>query len=98
MPNMSMEMEKLLATAPAEFVQTESQRMEKVLLQFSRYKWAEIIMVLLGLLLIYLNNEPVFSKGLGAGLFGQGAIMLVFDYFAEQRAKKYNAYIQGIHT
>jgi hypothetical protein len=89
-----LDLQKLLSDAPEDFVQLESSRMEKVMRNFRLFKWIEIALILIGLILFFLNDELVFSKGLGAGLFTQATIMLVFDFFAEKRGKEYASYVQ----
>ncbi len=88
------ELEATYSKVPVEFVQTELPRMQEVLLRFNRYKWIEIGVLVLGLVLFFLNREPVFSKGLGLGLIVQAFFMLIFDYFAEKRARRYLDFIQ----
>jgi len=87
------ELEKLLGESPAEFRELEQPRMAKVMRNFVRYKWAELVCILAGLALILLNPETTFSKGLGVGLFAQGVVLLVFDYFAEKRGREYAAFV-----
>lgn len=87
------DLEKLWADSPAEFRKLESARMEAILRNFVRIKWLEVVFIVLGLAIILLNKEANFTKGLGAGLFAQGSIMLLFDYFAEKRGKEYAAFV-----
>lgn len=87
------ELEKLLGESPTEFRELEQPRMTKVMRNFVRYKWAELVCILAGLALILLNPVTTFSKGLGAGLFAQGIVLLVFDYFAEKRGREYAAFV-----
>ncbi len=88
------DLEKLLADSPAEFRKQESQRMEAVMRNFVRIKWVEAAFIVVGLAIILLNKEANFTKGLGAGLFGQGVIMLAFDFFAEKRGRAYFGFVQ----
>jgi len=92
----AFDLQKLLSSDLKAFVQLEAPRMEKVMGNFRVFKWGEIVFIIIGLTLFFLNKEPVFSKGLGAGLFTQAAIMLVFDFFAEKRGAEYTAFVQGI--
>lgn len=89
------DVEKLLRDSPREFREQEGTRMATVLRNFVVYKWVEITFITAGLVAILLNPETNFSKGLGAGLFAQGAIMLLFDFFAEKRAKAYAGFVQS---
>jgi hypothetical protein len=90
------DLQKLLGNDPEAFVELEAPRMGKVMRSFVLYRWLEGAFIVVGIALILLNNELVFSKGLGAGMFAQGIIMLVFDFFAEKRAKKYVEFIDAV--
>ncbi|MBN8680798.1 MAG: hypothetical protein J0M29_21415 [Chitinophagales bacterium] len=92
----AMDLEKLLDESPAEFRSLESPRMAAVLRNFIRLKWGEVAFITVGLAVILVNDNPTFPKGLGAGLFAQGLISLVFDFFAEKRAKVYANFINKI--
>lgn len=87
------DLEKLLADSPTEFREQEAPRMTAVMRNFVRIKWAEVAFIVVGLAIILLNEEVNFTKGLGAGLFAQGAIMLLFDYFAEKRGREYFEFV-----
>lgn len=87
------DLEKLLRESPTAFREQEGTRMATVLRSFVVYKWVEISFITAGLIAILMNPEINFSKGLGAGLFAQGSIMLLFDFFAEKRAKAYAEYV-----
>jgi len=89
------DLEKLRAESPAEFRRLESARMEVVLRNFVRIKWVEVAFIVLGLAIILLNNEFNFTKGLGAGLLGQGVFMLLFDFLAEKRGRAYEEYVKN---
>ncbi len=88
------DLQKLLGDDPEAFVEQEAPRMGKVMRSFVFYRWLEGALIVIGIALILLNKEMVFSKGLGVGLCGQGIIMLVFDYYAEKRAEKYVSFIE----
>lgn len=89
------DLEKLLAESPAEFRQLEAPRMAAVLRNFVRIKWVEVAFIVVGLAIILVNPELNFTKGLGAGLFAQGSIMLLFDFFAEKRGKAYATFVNN---
>jgi hypothetical protein len=91
----SDDLEKLLAESPAEFRALEDPRMTAVMRNFVRIKWLEVLLIVLGLAMILLNQELNFTKGLGAGMFAQGLIMLLFDFFAEKRGKEYAAFVKN---
>ena len=87
------DLEKLLAESPAEFRQLEAPRMAAVFSAFVRIKWAEVAFIVVGLAIILLNSELNCTKGLGAGLFAQGSIILCFDFFAKKSGKQYSAFV-----
>ncbi len=74
----------------------ELPRMEKVMHSFVTYRYAEIILAIVGLALIFFFKEPVNWKGLGAGLFAQAMLMLLFDHFAESRGKVYITFLRNL--
>ena len=88
------DLDKLYSESPKAFRELEAPRMETVLRNFVRIKWVEIAFIVIGLVIILLDQEINFTKGLGAGLFGQGIVMLLFDYFGEKRGKEYAAFVQ----
>lgn len=88
------DLEKMLAESPTEFQALESPRMTIVMRNFVLLKWVEIAFIALGLVLILLNQETNFPKGLGVGLLVQGLFMLLFDLIAEKRGEKYLAFVQ----
>ncbi len=90
------DLEKLLATNPAQFIAAETPRMEQAMRSFARYRWVEIAALLAGITLAILNADPNFWKGLGIGLFTQGAITGMVDYFATKRGRIYQTFIKGV--
>ncbi len=77
---------------PAELKEKEIPRMKTVMRNFIIYRYAEIILALLGIgLYIFFirdfNND--FWRGFGLALAIMALIALTADYFAEQRGKKY---------
>ena len=73
----------------------ELARMEEVMHSFVTYRYVEILLAILGLALILYFKEPGYWKGLGAGLFAQAILMLLFDYFAESRGKVYITFLRN---
>lgn len=88
------DLERLLEESPDQFGSTEAPRMAKVMHNFVIIRWVEIAFIVIGALLFAWQRELFFSKGLGLGLFGQGIIMLLADYFAEKRGRTYQAFIE----
>jgi hypothetical protein len=76
-------------TAPEKIRSEEIPRMKTVMKNFTIYRYTEMGLMALGLILIGINKDVNFWKGLGAGLFAQATLMLVADFFAERRGKVY---------
>ena len=90
------DLERLLGEEPAQFRQAESPRMAKVMRNFVIIRWVEIAVIAIGALLFAWQRELLFAKGLGLGMFGQGIIMLIADYFAEKRGHIYRTFIEQL--
>lgn len=90
------ELQKLLGNDPEELVAQELPRMGKVMRNFVWLRWVEGVFIVLGIALMLFNPGLVFGMGLGLGLCVQGALMLVFDYYAERRALKYANFLHEI--
>jgi 4-amino-4-deoxy-L-arabinose transferase-like glycosyltransferase len=76
-------------TSPAEFKKVESGRMQVVIKNFTTYKWIEVALLTIGVLLILLFQRYDLAAGIGAGLVLQSAFMLCLDMFAEARGREY---------
>ena len=77
---------------PGDLEQRELPRMEKVIKNFVIYRWCEVGLILIGILLIFmfrLNAGKSFFFGMGIALALQAFLMLGADYFAERRAHEY---------
>jgi len=77
--------------------QMELPRMEKVMKNFTIYRYVEILLALAGLgLFLYFrsNKTKMFWKGLGLTLAIQALLMLGADYFAEKRGAGYQRELQ----
>lgn len=88
--------ETFLTQDRAKIKSEELPRMEKVMHSFVTYRYAEILLAIVGFLLILYFKAPGYWKGFGAGLFGQALLMLVFDLFAESRGKVYLAFLRSL--
>ena len=53
------------------------------------YSWIEMGCIVLGLLLFLFCQPLTLGKGIGMGLLIQASVLLILDYFAEQRGKVY---------
>lgn len=84
---------------PAGFVKNEElPRMQIVNKNFVIYRYTELVLATVGIVLIFLfRNNPgnSFWFGLGITLAVQSLIMLGADYFAEKRALNYTKQIEG---
>ena len=77
---------------PAEIKDKEIPRMEKVMKNFSIYRYAEIALLILGIGLFFYfnkNETQIFWKGFGLTLAIMAVVALSADYFAEKRGAGY---------
>lgn len=74
----------------------EIPRMEKVLSNFVVYRYVEIALIILGIVLMYSSMNDTFWRGIGLGLFIQASIVLCLDFFAERRGHVYIVYLQEL--
>ncbi len=75
----------------------EIPRMKKVVRNFHIYRIGEIGMVLLGAILLLVNGES-FLGGIGVALSLLGVVFLVFDGYADRRAKRYLAALEAFSS
>jgi drug/metabolite transporter (DMT)-like permease len=86
---------------PGELEQRELPRMEKVIKNFVIYRWCEVGLILIGILLILmfrLNTGKSFFFGMGIALVLQAFLMLGADYFAERRAHEYTSRLRSFFS
>jgi multidrug transporter EmrE-like cation transporter len=77
-------------------IQTEEiPRMKTVMKNFVLYRWIEIALIVIGLLMFLFLEPQTLAKGIGLGLFIQSSFMLLLDYFAESRGKTYLAFLEN---
>lgn len=77
---------------PTELKEKEIPRMQKVMKSFVIYRYTEITLAVIGLLLFFYfrdNQAQQFWSGLGIGLFCMALLALGADYFAEKRGHEY---------
>lgn len=78
-------------------IQTEEiPRMTTVMKNFAIYKWVEIALILVGIIMFFYFQPMTTWKGIGLGLFIQASFMLLLDFFAESRGKTYLEYLQTL--
>lgn len=76
--------------------QEEIPRMEIVMKNFIIYRWIEILLLMVGLVLAFTFPTQTFWKGIGLGLAIQAGFMLLLDYFAESRGAVYLDYLNQL--
>lgn len=89
-------LEELFERSPADLAAAELPRMKTVMRNFQIYRRVEIAFMIVGLGLILWNVQSNFWKGCGAGMFLQGGLMLLADFFAEKRGMEYVEALNGI--
>jgi hypothetical protein len=72
----------------------EIPRMETVMKNFAVYRWVEIALAAVGIILILTQFWGSMGQGIGTGLFIQALLMLVADYFAMKRGQQYLDWLQ----
>jgi hypothetical protein len=83
---------------PGDIKEKEIPRMEKVMKNFTVYRYAEIALLILGIgLFSYFNKNEIqaFWKGAGLTLAIMALLALSADYFAEKRGHEY---LNGLKT
>jgi hypothetical protein len=88
---------QILQTDKAKIETEEIPRMKVVMKNFDIYRWVEIALLLLGLLMFFYFQPATFLKGIGLGLAIQSAFMLFLDFFAENRGKTYLEFLGGLN-
>lgn len=74
----------------------EIPRMENVMQNFVIFKYVEITLIIIGIILMYGYKHNLLWNGIGLGLFTQSSIILLLDFFAERRGAIYLAYLKSI--
>ena len=85
-----------IANEPQKIQIDEIPRMEKVLSNFVIYRYVEIALIILGIVLMYSSMNDTFWRGIGLGLFIKASIVLSLDFFAERRGHNYIVYLQEL--
>jgi hypothetical protein len=96
-PKDNSRVEKVIKYEPQKIQTEEIPRMEKVMKNFVYYRYFEISMILLGVVLMFSLSNYGFWKGFGLGLFIQCAVLLSLDFFAEKRGYFYLEHLQTIN-
>ncbi len=93
-PKDNLRVEQILKNEPQKIQTEEIPRMEKVMKNFLFYRYFEIAMIFLGLLLMFVLSNYGFWKGFGLGLFMQCSVLISLDFFAEKRGHTYSQHLQ----
>jgi uncharacterized membrane protein len=83
---------------PTELKEKEIPRMQTVMKNFVIYRYTEIGLVVIGLLLFFYfrnNSTRELWSGFGIGLFCMALLALGADYFAEKRG---HVYMKGLES
>lgn len=88
--------ETYIQQEPRQIKMFEIPRMEKVMRNFVLFRYAEIIFIILGIVLMYSSMNDTFWRGTGLGLFIQAGIVLCLDFFAERRGHAYLEYLNEL--
>lgn len=92
----NIRVENILKNAPLKIQSEEIPRMEKVMKNFVYYRYFEILMIILGVILMYALSNYGIWKGFGLGLFIQCAVLLSLDFFAEKRGHFYVEHLKEL--
>ena len=80
-----------------EMIQKEEiPRMEKVMRNFVLFRYTEITLIIMGIILMYGARQNSLWNGIGVGLFIQSSTVLLLDFFAERRGEVYLEYLKSI--
>ena len=80
-----------------EMIQNEEiPRMEGVMRNFVIFRYTEIALIIVGIILMYGFRQNLLLNGIGLGLFIQSSVVLLLDFFAERRGEVYLAYLRTI--
>jgi len=86
--------QKYLEYEDARIQSDEIPRMQEVMKSFVIYRYIEIVLLLIGIVLIIFFSRANLWMGVGVGLSIQAAFMLALDYFAEQRGNVYLEFLK----
>ena len=92
----SIRVQTYMTNEPQKIQMDEIPRMKKVLSNFVIYRYVEIALIILGIVLMYSSMNDTFWRGIGLGLFIQASIVLCLDFFAERRGHIYVVYLQEL--
>jgi len=88
-PQDAVRVERILSVEKPRIASEEIPRMQVVMKNFLTYRYVEIALILVGLLLMFGPLSGDVWRGAGIGLFIQASLMLALDFFAERRGGEY---------
>lgn len=80
--------------SPKNIRNLEIPRMEKVMTKFKLYRYIEMGLTIIGLILFLIASPTGFWKGVGLGIIIQAGLMLIADSFAENRGHHYLKFLE----
>jgi hypothetical protein len=95
-PKDLVRVEEFVKNQTQKIITSEIPRMEKVMNNFTIYRYVEIILIILGIVLMYSSTKDTFWRGIGLGLFSQASIVLCLDFFAERRGHIYLEFLKDL--
>lgn len=95
-PKDIVKVNELVQTNSVKIQTDEIPRMEVVMKNFEIYRWVEIVLLVIGLIMFFSFLPMTFLKGIGLGLFVQAGFMLLLDFFAESRGEIYLEYLRAL--
>ncbi|KAB7731217.1 hypothetical protein F5984_10465 [Rudanella paleaurantiibacter] len=95
-PKDIVRVEAWISQQPLKIKTDEIPRMQVVMRNFVVFRYMEIALILLGIVLMYSTLNDTFWRGLGLGLFMQAGIVLSLDFFAERRGHLYLEYLNQL--
>ncbi len=87
---------QIVQTDKSKIQAEEIPRMITVIKNFAIYKWVEIALILVGIIMFFFFQPMTIWKGIGLGLFIQASFMLLLDFFAESRGKTYLEFLYAL--
>jgi hypothetical protein len=95
-PKDIVRVEKMMSVNQNAITTEEIPRMVTVMKNFTIYRWVEIALATVGIILILTQTFGKMGNGIGTGLFIQSLLMLAADYFAMKRGQIYLDWLQGL--
>ena len=95
-PKDIIRVENYILNERSKILTDEIPRMEKVMRNFVIFRYTEIALMMMGILIYLAFAKFDLWKGLGLGLCIQACVVLTLDYFAESRGSIYLDYLNSV--